>query len=130
MSASNTTAGTIATTAEPDESSKPNYSKSKSGTSIPAMYVEDKRTWRPGQRLLTQTKAQSNELKWTANDIMIAYAEKKGWVTAKAGRPDIHRAGNASESQYFIPLCLFPRFVSLDFCFWEWYAGLQTILIR
>ncbi|KIJ22078.1 hypothetical protein PAXINDRAFT_105871 [Paxillus involutus ATCC 200175] len=95
MSASNTTAGTIATTAEPDESSKPNYSKSKSGTSIPAMYVEDKRTWRPGQRLLTQTKAQSNELKWTANDIMIAYAEKKGWVTAKAGRPDIHRAGNA-----------------------------------
>ncbi|KAF8846043.1 hypothetical protein BDN67DRAFT_986436 [Paxillus ammoniavirescens] len=94
MSASNATAATIATTAEPDESSKPNYSKSKSGTSITAMYVEDKRTWRPGQRL-TQTKAQSNELKWTANDIMIAYAEKKGWVTAKAGRPDIHRAGNA-----------------------------------
>jgi ribosome biogenesis GTPase A len=34
---------------------------------------------------------------WTATEIMTAYANKKGWVTAKAGRPDIHRAGNASE---------------------------------
>lgn len=30
-------------------------------------------------------------------DILIAYANVKGWVTAKAGRPDIHRAGNASK---------------------------------
>ncbi|KAH0838031.1 hypothetical protein J3R83DRAFT_6271 [Lanmaoa asiatica] len=37
----------------------------------------------------------TRHLRWTANDIMTAYAEKKGWVTAKAGRPDIHRAGNA-----------------------------------
>jgi hypothetical protein len=31
-------------------------------------------------------------------DILTAYAEKKGWVTAKAGRPDVNRAGNASTS--------------------------------
>lgn len=31
-------------------------------------------------------------------DILTAYANLKGWVTAKAGRPDIHRAGNASKS--------------------------------
>ena len=29
-------------------------------------------------------------------DILTAYANKKGWVTAKAGRPDVNRAGNAS----------------------------------
>jgi len=31
-------------------------------------------------------------------DILTAYADAKGWVTAKAGRPDVHRAGNASKS--------------------------------
>lgn len=31
-------------------------------------------------------------------DILTAYADKKGWVTAKAGRPDVNRAGNASTS--------------------------------
>jgi hypothetical protein len=31
-------------------------------------------------------------------DILTAYADKKGWVTAKAGRPDVNRAGNASMS--------------------------------
>lgn len=75
-------------------------SKAKSTSkpaSTDAISVEDKRTWRPGQRPLEQTKVQSRTPKWTANDIMTAYAEKKGWVTAKAGRPDIHRAGNASE---------------------------------
>lgn len=35
---------------------------------------------------------------WTAMDILTAYADSKGWVTAKAGRPDVHRAGNASQS--------------------------------
>jgi len=29
-------------------------------------------------------------------DVLTAYANAKGWVTAKAGRPDVHRAGNAS----------------------------------
>lgn len=37
------------------------------------------------------------EPKWTAMDIMTAYADRKGWVTAKAGRPDVNRAGNASK---------------------------------
>jgi hypothetical protein len=32
---------------------------------------------------------------WTAMDVLTAYADKKGWVTAKAGRPDVGRAGNA-----------------------------------
>lgn len=55
--------------------------------------VEDKRTWRDGK----QPSAKDNKMHWTATEIMTAYANKKGWVTAKAGRPDIHRAGNASE---------------------------------
>ncbi|KAH8997370.1 P-loop containing nucleoside triphosphate hydrolase protein [Lactarius akahatsu] len=54
---------------------------------------EDKRTWREGvrrpQSFQTQHKA------WTAMDLMTAYANKRGWVTAKAGRPDVNRAGNA-----------------------------------
>ncbi|OAX43025.1 P-loop containing nucleoside triphosphate hydrolase protein [Rhizopogon vinicolor AM-OR11-026] len=53
--------------------------------------LEDKRTWRDGK----QSIAKNTDVRWTATDIMIAYANKKGWVTAKAGRPDIHRAGNA-----------------------------------
>ena len=57
--------------------------------------VEDKRTWRDGQKLEERTK-DLEKTTWTAMDILIAYADAKGWVTAKAGRPDIHRAGNAS----------------------------------
>ncbi|KAG2156633.1 P-loop containing nucleoside triphosphate hydrolase protein [Suillus bovinus] len=53
--------------------------------------VEDKRTWRNGK----QPTLKDNKRLWTATEIMTAYANKKGWVTAKAGRPDIHRAGNA-----------------------------------
>ncbi|KAG1864743.1 P-loop containing nucleoside triphosphate hydrolase protein [Suillus subalutaceus] len=53
--------------------------------------VEDKRTWRDGK----QPSLKDNKTHWTATEIMTAYANKKGWVTAKAGRPDIHRAGNA-----------------------------------
>lgn len=55
--------------------------------------VEDKRTWREGTASVLPTKGKQ----WTAMDIMEAYAHKKGWVTAKAGRPDVNRAGNASE---------------------------------
>ncbi|KAF7784104.1 hypothetical protein Agabi119p4_269 [Agaricus bisporus var. burnettii] len=51
---------------------------------------EDKRTWREGMQPSKQKSVQ-----WTSMDILIAYANVKGWVTAKAGRPDIHRAGNA-----------------------------------
>jgi len=61
--------------------------------SIGAPPVEDKRTWREGTTLASPTKGEQ----WTAMDIMVAYATKKGWVTAKAGRPDVNRAGNASE---------------------------------
>ncbi|KAK0465576.1 P-loop containing nucleoside triphosphate hydrolase protein [Desarmillaria tabescens] len=52
--------------------------------------IEDKRTWRNGEKRVV---ARSTE--WTAMDIMSAYADKRGWVTAKAGRMDVNRAGNA-----------------------------------
>jgi len=70
--------------------------------------VEDKRTWRNGQRGGTKGNA---DLKWTAIDVMTAYADKKGWVTAKAGRPDINRAGNASEHSIFKD-CIFTLHVT------------------
>ncbi|KAF8634956.1 hypothetical protein AX15_000682 [Amanita polypyramis BW_CC] len=53
--------------------------------------VEDKRTWREGMRPLAGT---SKSEAWTGMDILIANANARGWVTAKAARPDIHRAGN------------------------------------
>jgi hypothetical protein len=57
---------------------------------------EDKRTWRAGHpRAAGTTGAVAPE--WTAMDVLTAYANAKGWVTAKAGRPDVNRAGNARE---------------------------------
>ncbi|KAJ7597491.1 hypothetical protein C8J56DRAFT_773806 [Mycena floridula] len=53
--------------------------------------LEDKRTWRDG---LTREKAKSKAPTWTAMDVLLAYADLRGWQTAQAGRPDIHRAGN------------------------------------
>ncbi|KAG9314064.1 hypothetical protein JVU11DRAFT_4844 [Chiua virens] len=88
-------------TADPGSISRPRKSTPKvKSASYPAPInatteIEDKRTWRQGQRPLESTKVESKAPRWTANDIMTAYALKKGWVTAKAGRPDIHRAGNA-----------------------------------
>ncbi|KAI0274993.1 hypothetical protein BC834DRAFT_850618 [Gloeopeniophorella convolvens] len=61
-----------------------------SASSPPA---EDKRTWRDGMSRVNAPQVQ--EKAWTAMDIMTAYAEKRGWITAKAGRPDVNRAGNA-----------------------------------
>jgi len=61
---------------------------------------EDKRTWRTGQRerLAENAVARVEEKRrWTAMDVMVAFANKNGWKTAKAGRPDFQRAGNASE---------------------------------
>lgn len=55
--------------------------------------VEDKRTWRKPR---TQDQSKRLELAWTAMDVLIAYADAKSWVTAKAARPDVNRAGNAS----------------------------------
>ncbi|KAF5352402.1 hypothetical protein D9756_005949 [Leucocoprinus leucothites] len=51
---------------------------------------EDKRTWREGTH-----PPKPKPVQWTAMDILNAFADTKGWFTAKAGRPDIHRAGNA-----------------------------------
>ena len=59
--------------------------------------VEDKRTWRVGMKRPDGTQQD----RWTATDVLTAYAEKKGWLTAKAGRPDVNRAGNASEYHGF-----------------------------
>jgi len=61
--------------------------------SIDVPPIEDKRTWRERTAPAPSMKGEQ----WTAMDIMTAYANKKGWVTAKAGRPDVNRAGNASE---------------------------------
>ncbi len=70
---------------------------------------EDKRTWRDGMRPATSGagdtgEGQPKEVVWTAMDILTAYATKKGWVTAKAGRPDVNRAGNASTCTISITL--------------------------
>ncbi|KAG2022935.1 GTPase [Coprinopsis cinerea AmutBmut pab1-1] len=54
--------------------------------------AEDKRTWREGMR---PSADKPEKKRWTAMEILTAYANAKGWVTAKAGRPDVHRAGNA-----------------------------------
>ncbi|RDB29562.1 Guanine nucleotide-binding protein-like 1 [Hypsizygus marmoreus] len=56
--------------------------------------VPDKRTWREGTKP-ESTDTQEKAFVWTAMDILTAFANAKRWVTAKAGRPDIHRAGNA-----------------------------------
>ncbi|KAG8731249.1 hypothetical protein FRC11_004655 [Ceratobasidium sp. 423] len=56
--------------------------------------VEDKRTWREGMRPVKQDSS-PEEHRWTALQVMNAYAIKRGWMTAKAGRPDSMRAGNA-----------------------------------
>ncbi|KAJ3503451.1 hypothetical protein NLJ89_g8424 [Agrocybe chaxingu] len=56
--------------------------------------AEDKRTWREGMKT-EETSKDSTPLSWTTMDILTAYADARGWVTAKAGRPDMHRAGNA-----------------------------------
>lgn len=66
----------------------------------PEPVVEDKRTWRAHQvkeKVTTTEKGKDEEASsWTAMDVMTAHALRKGWVTAKAGRPDVNRAGNAS----------------------------------
>ncbi|KAI0347817.1 P-loop containing nucleoside triphosphate hydrolase protein [Trametopsis cervina] len=54
----------------------------------------DKRTWRTPRAEADKGKKAET---WTALDILTAFALKKGWVTAKAGRPDMNRAGNFSE---------------------------------
>lgn len=69
--------------------------------------AEDKRTWRPEQlarRAAEQEarraaeEAANKERVWTAMDILTAFAERHGWLTAQVGRPDVMRAGNARKS--------------------------------
>lgn len=55
--------------------------------------IEDKRTWRMG---MEPSSHDTRGIIWTPMDIMTAYANAKGWVTAKASREDVNRAGNAS----------------------------------
>ncbi|KAF8573562.1 P-loop containing nucleoside triphosphate hydrolase protein [Ramaria rubella] len=55
---------------------------------------QDKRTWR-GDRPVSRQTDNVGGINWTTMDLLTAYANSKGWVTAKAGRPDAHRAGNA-----------------------------------
>ncbi|KAF9567010.1 P-loop containing nucleoside triphosphate hydrolase protein [Agrocybe pediades] len=65
-------------------------------TAAPPPAAEDKRTWRGDRKPKDQDRPNDSEPpKWTAMDILTAYAIRKGWMTAKAGRPDTHRAGNA-----------------------------------
>ena len=61
--------------------------------------AEDKRTWRDGMKQEGPIRS-PDQLNWTAMDILTAYADAKGWVTAKAGRPDVHRAGNSSKPPF------------------------------
>lgn len=63
----------------------------------PEEATKDKRTWREGMRPANAAGRAENET-WTAMQVMSAYASKRGWKTAKAGRPDAMRAGNASTS--------------------------------
>ncbi|KAJ3829834.1 hypothetical protein EV361DRAFT_787324 [Lentinula raphanica] len=64
-----------------------NLSHSKSAEPNP---IVDKRTWREGMK-----RTENTTVSWTAMDILVAFANKKQWFTAKAGRPDYSRAGNA-----------------------------------
>jgi len=66
-------------------------------TTNPRPVMEDKRTWRvnPASDNEPRLPGSPYEIKWTAMDIMTAYALRRGWLTAKAGRPDVNRAGNA-----------------------------------
>ncbi|KAJ3548870.1 hypothetical protein NMY22_g1105 [Coprinellus aureogranulatus] len=57
----------------------------------------DKRTWREGMKRseVVAPEGEDTKVVWTAMDILTAYANYKGYTTAKAGRPDVNRAGNA-----------------------------------
>ena len=66
---------------------------------------EDKRTWRAGTEMDKASRSLGSNVAprtWTAMDVMTAFATEKGWLTAKAGRPDVNRAGNASMFKYCV----------------------------
>ncbi|KAL0569500.1 hypothetical protein V5O48_012468 [Marasmius crinis-equi] len=73
---------------------------------------EDKRTWREGMK-----RPDPKPTLWTAMDILVAYANKKAWLTAKAGRPDINRAGNAilrALAENKVPWSFWPPGTAID----------------
>ncbi|KAK2460105.1 hypothetical protein APHAL10511_007871 [Amanita phalloides] len=82
----------------------------------PVASIKDKRTWRDG---MTPSAGTSKAQAWTAMDILIAHANAKGWVTAKAARPDVHRAGN-----HILRLLAEGR---LGWSFWPPGTGARTI---
>ena len=67
--------------------------------SSPSDVIKDKRTWR-GERPASQEAETAASAIWTTMDVLTAYADRRGWVTAKAGRPDANRAGNAGTYLY------------------------------
>ncbi|KAI0639624.1 hypothetical protein C8Q77DRAFT_1224741 [Trametes polyzona] len=98
----------------------------------PAVALDDKRTWREGMhpRARQGKDARAQTLKWTANDILTAYAEQKGWITARVGRPDVKRAGNASECPlHLIFVCLLRALAEgrIRWAFWPPGTDVETI---
>ncbi|CED84549.1 Predicted GTP-binding protein MMR1 [Phaffia rhodozyma] len=53
--------------------------------------MKDKKTWRPGSLV---RGGRTKEEVWTTGMIMEGWALERGFLTAKAGRPDFNRAGN------------------------------------
>lgn len=96
----------------------------------------DRRTWREGMR--PRAEAGAGTQVWTAMDVLTAYALRKGWVTAKAGRPDVNRAGNASKCLSPSPRWVFSRTAADDmgmeqsFVHWQKaaYVGLSGPRVR
>ncbi|KZO95953.1 P-loop containing nucleoside triphosphate hydrolase protein, partial [Calocera viscosa TUFC12733] len=62
--------------------------------SVEKRELEAKKTWR-GERPVLDREEGGREGEWTAMQVLESYALAKGWITAKAGRPDVGRAGNA-----------------------------------
>ena len=72
--------------------------------SLREVVKEDKRTWRGEREREDKGGKGVKGVVWTAMDVLVAFALKKGWVTAKAGRPDINRAGNYSKCPRYHPV--------------------------
>ncbi|GAA5986537.1 hypothetical protein JCM10908_003790 [Rhodotorula pacifica] len=47
----------------------------------------------PEERAAQRRKRLEQVARWTTDELLAAYAEQQGFVTAKVGRPDIYRAG-------------------------------------
>ncbi|GAA5866420.1 hypothetical protein JCM3774_004677 [Rhodotorula dairenensis] len=47
----------------------------------------------PEERAAQRRARREQAVRWTTDELLAAYAEQQGFVTAKVGRPDIYRAG-------------------------------------